>query len=514
MPDTLIIADDLTGAADTGVKFAAKNPVRLSSLEAAEAASKGGCAALSVNTETRSMPASSVPGELARLAPLAQALPPSALLYKKIDSCLRGHVGLELGLLAEICGRGLVLLAPAYPRLGRATIGGVHLVCGKPVAETEHARDPIRPVTDSSLASVAARENKLRVENLALESVRQGPEKIRKTLDSLLKSDGKNDNGAVVCADAETDGDLAALAEAALSFRDKILLSGSGGFAEALAGALGRQPASRGDAQGAEAMRQNAMRQNAMRQDIVFDGALPASHPPNPLESHAPAQLRGPAVFFGGSASDTLRAQLSHLSSQNGGELVTLDLEALLSGWPILLPAPSSVRPLIINLPKPARGPDGEDKFTSLQVIKAFGRLAAEVVRKNSPGTVFLSGGDTAREVLSALGVKELWIRSELAPGVVLLSTETMAVLTKSGSFGSEDLLSGLYRSHLGRGNGREGEASETEGPASERAASDLGEKRQENPDPRPARGPQGADESGPSPESGLNASAGRRSPS
>jgi uncharacterized protein YgbK (DUF1537 family) len=162
--------------------------------------------------------------------------------------------------------------------------------------------------------------------------------------------------------------------------------------------------------------------------------------------------MSGPCIFFGGSASETLRAQLALLAERHGAELVTLDLEALLSGCPVLLPAPANGRPLVVNLPKPEASPDGGERYLSLQVIRAFGRLAAEVVKKSSPGTIFLSGGDTAREVLGALDLSELWIKSEISPGVVLLGSESMSVLTKSGSFGAEDLLCRLYQDYLSPG--------------------------------------------------------------
>ncbi|MDR2456496.1 MAG: four-carbon acid sugar kinase family protein, partial [Deltaproteobacteria bacterium] len=346
MVETLIIADDLTGAADTGVKFAGAYPVRLSSLAQAASAAKGGPKVLSVNTETRHRPAASVAGELSLLPDLAPATSQGALIYKKIDSCLRGHVGLELSIALKPLGREAVLLAPAYPGLGRATIDGIHLVCGRPVAETEHARDPIGPVTDSRLSHVASKDNGLRVESLKLSAIREGTEKLA-SLIKLLLSSGEP---LIICCDAETEGDLEVLARAASAFKDRLLVSGSGGLAEALARVLG------------------------------YAGEKKS------------AEIKGPAVFFGGSASDTLRSQLAFLAEQDNAELVTLDLEALLSACPVLLPAPALLRPLILNLPRLAKGPDGEEKYSSLQVIKAFGKLAAEVVRRNSPGAVFLSG--------------------------------------------------------------------------------------------------------------------------
>ena len=65
----------------------------------------------------------------------------------KIDSTLRGNWAAELSALVEI-GRRVVLI-PSHPPLGRVCVGGVVLVDGVPVAETEHGNDPRMPVRTS-----------------------------------------------------------------------------------------------------------------------------------------------------------------------------------------------------------------------------------------------------------------------------------------------------------------------------------------------------------------------------
>lgn len=65
------------------------------------------------------------------------------------DSTLRGHFPLEVDTIRNVLHRagrevGLVILAPAYPRAGRVTRGGIHYAGGErpiTVSETEFARD-------------------------------------------------------------------------------------------------------------------------------------------------------------------------------------------------------------------------------------------------------------------------------------------------------------------------------------------------------------------------------------
>lgn len=81
----------------------------------------------------------------------AVAVPEGSPRVHKIDSTLRGNWAAELAAI----GRP-VRLVPAYPAAGRTCVGGVVLVHGVPVAETEFGRDPSAPVTSSRPADALA----------------------------------------------------------------------------------------------------------------------------------------------------------------------------------------------------------------------------------------------------------------------------------------------------------------------------------------------------------------------
>ena len=62
------------------------------------------------------------------------------LVYKKVDSALRGNLGAEIrAVLDGFSAARAVLLAPALPANGRTTVGGRQLLGGVPVHETEMA---------------------------------------------------------------------------------------------------------------------------------------------------------------------------------------------------------------------------------------------------------------------------------------------------------------------------------------------------------------------------------------
>ena len=403
MENVWIVADDLTGAADTGVKFTQDGPVRLVSLSPGHAA-KLGKGPLAVNTETRNSGPGDVLGVFGSLAKSLEESGPS-LVYKKIDSVLRGLIALEVATLMRLSNRLGAIVAPAYPRFDRVTVDGIHLVKGSPVNSTETGKDPLRPVTDSTLSGAIGNVPGVEVIELRLAEIAKGPDRVLDILKAIISKKSP----FIVACDAKTEEDLATLAEAGYALKEKLVLAGSAGLADPLSSILSKGP-----------------------KKIA-----------NPL------RLKGPALFFGGSASTSLRAQLRFLAENDGASLITLDLDKLMSGEPRKLEpiALAESSPLIYNLPAPVEG--AAPKWDSRAIAEAFGAFAAKIIRASSPKTVFLSGGDTAREVLKSLEAADIEIVSELSPGVVHLTAGGLSLLTKSGGFGPPELLSELWRGSL-----------------------------------------------------------------
>lgn len=73
------------------------------------------------------------------------------LVYKKIDSVLRGHVLPELRLQMELARMSRVLIVPANPSLGRIIKGKEYFVNGEMLSATSFANDPEFPVTESNI---------------------------------------------------------------------------------------------------------------------------------------------------------------------------------------------------------------------------------------------------------------------------------------------------------------------------------------------------------------------------
>ena len=121
-----VIADDFTGALDTGVQFAsygaATKVVVGTGLQALEADAQ--TQVLVVDAETRHLPAAQAYDTVYRLVRWAKEKK-IGCIYKKTDSALRGNIGAELSAALAADGGDRLHFVPAFPNLDRVTRGGV-----------------------------------------------------------------------------------------------------------------------------------------------------------------------------------------------------------------------------------------------------------------------------------------------------------------------------------------------------------------------------------------------------
>ena len=146
-----IIADDLTSAADGAAPFVARGRAALVGRGRVPGPARD---VLAVDCGSRSADRSQA---AARVRDLTTRLADCDVLYKTVDSTLRGHITAELDACFEASGRRTLVFAPAFPAAGRTTIGGIQLVDGVPVSESVYGRDPVHPARQSALADLVPR---------------------------------------------------------------------------------------------------------------------------------------------------------------------------------------------------------------------------------------------------------------------------------------------------------------------------------------------------------------------
>lgn len=217
----LLIADDLTGACDSGVQFALRGMTSTALLQAEETffpRSQVLCITTNSRGDLKSDAKSKVRHAASALAPYKTK---DTLRFKKIDSCLRGNVVAETEAMMQAFACKIALVAPAFPAMKRTVRNGI--------LRTE---DP-SPETAISLVELFQRE--WRGSFLSLRNIPSygGPQKLQEVIREALRNDV-----SLLLADSESDRDLYDLAAAASHFREDLLWVGSGGLAQAAARTL------------------------------------------------------------------------------------------------------------------------------------------------------------------------------------------------------------------------------------------------------------------------------------
>jgi len=135
------------------------------------------------------------------------------LVVSRGDSTLRGHYPLEVeAIAAELGPFDATLLVPAFLEGGRTTVDGVHRLHGRPVHESEFARDRLFGYSTSHLPDWVAEKSGGRISAAAVQRIDRGElEAGGEAL--LLRLAGLGDN-VTVAVDAERPGHLAALGAA------------------------------------------------------------------------------------------------------------------------------------------------------------------------------------------------------------------------------------------------------------------------------------------------------------
>ena len=116
----IVLADDLTGAMDTGIQFR-KYGIQTSVIVSADDCELRGdsCAgAVSINNSSRELSGSEAYEKTLR-AVHRLSLSPQDILYKKIDSMMRGNPVQEIDAALEASGCRKAIVTPSFPQEGR-----------------------------------------------------------------------------------------------------------------------------------------------------------------------------------------------------------------------------------------------------------------------------------------------------------------------------------------------------------------------------------------------------------
>ena len=405
----LIIADDFTGALDTGVQFASQG---LSTRVITDAAASlkafaDSCEVLVVDAETRHIAAEKAYDVVYSVAAQAVELG-IPHIYKKTDSALRGNIGAELSALLAASGKPRLPFLPAFPQMNRVTRDGVHYIAGVPVSESVFGKDPFDPVVHSRVTEVIAQQSNAPAVSLPV--MREG--------DDVSGTEGILVFDAASLEDLEQTG-------AALQQQDGLaIMAGCAGFGSVLPKLL------------------------------KLGTGKPAPMP----------ELDSNFLVICGSVNPITVAQLNR-AEQEGFLRQRLTPEQKLAPdyWTTQAgeEAFQNIRGQLGSCAYrilDTNDPDGNDAtaayakehgMTIEDVRQAVSRTVGYLVGRLFPdpdlGTLLITGGDTLLQCMNCMGVQEIEPLCELDSGVVLsrfaYQGYTRYVISKSGGFGKEDLM-------------------------------------------------------------------------
>ena len=373
-----VIADDLTGAADAGVQFV-RAGYRVAVVFRGGAAPPADIDAVTFDTDSRDMPAGFA---AKRVVDVARSVCGARLVYKKLDSTLRGNVRAEIAAALGASGRERVIVAPAFPGAGRTTAGGTQLVHGVAVDETEMRYDPQTPVREAHVPTLLA-DAFSSVGTLDAEDVAD-PERVRLVLE---------ENECVV-ADAERDLDLEALVRA-VPDPDRVLWAGSAGLA------------------------------------LAIGTVYPGPRKEDAVKRRAPVR---PVLVVVGSLSGVAREQVRRLVEEygnvsveaGGDDAVAVARDALAGGTCAVVRSPE------------------EQNASGEAVVETLAGVAGRLSEERLFGGLVLTGGATAAGVARRLGATGIELEGEVEAGVpvgALIGPDPYPVVTKAGGFGGPDTL-------------------------------------------------------------------------
>ena len=413
----LIIADDLTGGADAGAQFARKG---LNTLLILTHGSKVDFSkypdreVLVISTHSRGLP----PEEAFRRVSLllenySKNLFP--VVYKKIDSTLRGNIGTETDAILKKTGLSLGFLTPAFPEQDRVVVGGIHLVRGKPLSLTDISNDAVSPVKESYVKDLVEKQSTCPVGNVDLIRVASGGGILNKAIDEALQQGIK-----ILIFDAVTRRDLEHIAEVAFERDENLLFIGSAGLAEEVAKKLasGRKPS--------RSLKRKALKpvQHIL---IVSGSASRVSHEQlncveQAMNIHS---FQIDQSFLGGDKNHRLAIE---------EDCIRQTSRAFIHGAVIL----KTTRERMTSI-------DSEGLPVPSRITECLGRIAASVLEichfDAEDVALVLFGGDTALSALDHLNSDGIEIEGEILKGIVIGRLiggrwDGLRMVTKAGAFG------------------------------------------------------------------------------
>jgi len=401
----LIIADDFTGANDTTAQFAKLGFSTITTLDIDTVPMlMKKYDVVAVDTESRALDDQKAKDQLQSLGIRIRKSFGNTLVYKKIDSTMRGNIVPEIRGLYDALEPDLVVFAPAFPKQERIIRNGILMVKGVPVNQTYFGKDIRTPVKSASIPDYFNVSFKEVYHHISLKELRSG--RIRELISS----------SRVISSDAENDEDLKIIVQEVYgSDKGNIIWVGSAGLAESIA------------------------------YNVIIGN-----------------RKGKPVLMAVGSPNDLAKDQVKTFTQEFPSKLVLVKIDVLVNDFESecrrvkkeVADTLASSSDIVVTISySPSQIFEGEAMAKKLGVsmsefglvlAEKFGNLVSAIIKGFGWSQfcgLFITGGDVAVSVIRSLNIDALELKGEIEPGLPVLNYNGKYIVTKAGGFGNKGTL-------------------------------------------------------------------------
>jgi len=412
-----IIADDLTGACDTGVQLVNYG---IDASVVIQNSNNIKSQATIFNTDSRALGKKHA---YEKVSKISREIDKENLdiLYKKIDSTMRGNIGSELNAVYDQFQPDFVLITPAHPNNGRIVQEGIHYFNGVPLSETEVAKDLKTPVTESNIMKLVEQSSNRQVKHINYEMLRKNKSYLLKVL-----ADWNKQGIYYITIDAVVEEDLHRILQL-LDSEYSFILCGSAGLINYVPEKYGYKL---------------------------------APYNEKSFMKHSPA------LFVIGSVSERGRSQLNHLLKNRDvigvemdameiikeGRAKDQEINRMYSEMTLAFKEKKTCALYSSNNVENTKVIGQELGISNIEISNIIsnelGSIATKMIKENNVAKLFLTGGDTAQQVFTKLGIARYELIGELELGVPIGEIDyspLINTITKAGNFGTTNVMTKAF---------------------------------------------------------------------
>lgn len=407
MAELLIIADDLTGAIETGVQLAKQGistkVVLNSNADLQDIYSETEASVLVINTESRHIHPMEAAESVRNVVVKAQAAGVKRF-YKKTDSTMRGNIGAELEAFLHEAAQRVLPFIPAHPKLKRFTRKGIHYIDEQLLHETSFGRDPLEPIKISDISEILHIQTRVNINTIEATKV-----------EPMSLKDG------ILVFDCESVHDLKTIGDFLVNNSLHQAIAGSAAMVELLPG--------------------------------LFQLKSLKFKPPKP---------RGPILIVNGSLNRISLEQVKH-AHERGIKMISIATELLSDESfytsPYFRSLLSQIKNTIESRQNIILNSTLIDKhihvdFTNNKHLKAnlfefiagqMGAIVSAILEEIHVNSLAVFGGDTLSGIMQAMSIKYIAPKLEILPGVALslvnVKNKDIQLVSKPGGYGDKDVI-------------------------------------------------------------------------